>query len=163
MRKLKSLIIIIAVFCVYWSAYAYSDVETWTEYCEPVQRLGALGIMNGYEDGTFRPDERITRADFAKVIVCALNKEQDAMSEGYVSPFDDVRAGEWYVPYVNYVANNGIVTGYADGTYKPDNDITYAEVSTIILRMMGYNETDLGYYWPLNYTTKARILLLSTI
>lgn len=163
MKKLKLLIMVLIAFNISIGAYAYSDIEAWTEYSEPVARLGALGILNGYDDGTFRPNDRITRAEFAKVIVCALQKEQDAMSGGYVSPFDDVMAGEWYVPYINFVSDNSIVTGYVDGTYKPDNDITYAEVSTIILRMLGYNETDLGYYWPNNYVTKANSMRLANM
>ncbi len=163
MKGIRLFLMLILAFNISLGVYAYSDVEGWTEYYQPIERLGALGVLSGYEDGTFRPDDRITRAEFAKVIVCALDKEQDAMSGGYVSPFDDVRAGEWYVPYINYVSQQGIVTGYADGTYKPDNDITYAEVSTIILRMLGYTEADLGYFWPDNFVTKANAMRLANL
>ena len=143
------------------TGYAYSDIDMSADYAGAVERMGAFGVLNGYGDDTFRPSAQITREEFAKVVVCAIDREETAMSCGYTSTFSDVKQGEWSVPYINYVAMNKIVTGYADGTFQPGNNITYAEASTIILRIMGYNENDLGHFWPNNYVDKANSMLLA--
>lgn len=151
------------IFCFVLSAsaYAYNDVDEYADYGKAVSRLETLGVINGYGDGSFRPYEHITREEFAKLVITAVNKTDNALSCGYTSSFSDTPQGEWSVPYINYAAASGMVTGYADGTFKPQSDITYAEAATVILRIMGYNESDLGYFWPNNYVDKANSILLA--
>lgn len=137
---------------------AYNDTEDNAVYLEAAYRLSDLGILNGYEDNTFRPYQSVTRAQVAKMIVCVMDKEAEAKSSGYSSRFFDVEDGHWAVPYINYAAKNGILQGYADGSFGPDREVTYAELSAILLRMLKYTEEDLGYEWPYNYTRKANSL-----
>ena len=85
--------------------------------------------VNGYPDGTIRPDGAITRAESAKLI--ALLKELDA-SDAERPAFGDVASG-WYNPYINAVARAGLMKGYPDGNFRPDAPITRAEFAQLIM------------------------------
>ena len=158
-NKFISMILVFAVVFGITPAFAaYTDIDEETGYSEAAYRLSDLGILSGYEDGTFRPYESVTRAQVAKMIVCVMDKEDTAKTRGYSSRFYDVADGHWAVPYINYAAQNGILKGYADGSFGPEREVTYAELSAILLRMLKYSEEDLGYEWPGNYTSKATSL-----
>ena len=143
------------------SAAVFTDVSTGSKYYEAVNRLSELGIINGYEDGSFRPDNNVTRAEFSKIIVGMMNKATEAKSTPPSSAFDDVNQVQWCIPYVNYLTANGVIKGYADATFRPSNIITYAEAATIICRVLGYDEATVGYSWPANYMNEAAALELS--
>ena len=143
------------------SAAVFTDVSTGSKYYEAVNRLSELGIINGYEDGSFRPDNNVTRAEFSKIIVGMMNKAAEAKSTPPSSAFDDVNQVQWCIPYVNYLTANGVIKGYADATFRPSNIITYAEAATIICRVLGYDEATVGYSWPANYMNEAAALELS--
>jgi len=122
--------------------------------------LSALGIIGGYPDGTFRPDNNISRAEFAAIIAKMNNKADEAASQQAVAgKFTDVPAGLWYTGYVNVVAALGAVQGYSDGTFRPTANITQGEVITILLRCLGYNN-NLPGEWPDDYARKAAELML---
>ena len=141
---------------------AYTDV-TQNDYCyESVTRLGDMGIISGYEDGSFKPGATITRAEFARIIVSAANKENEAKSTGFIASFADVPSGLWSAPYINYVSANGIVSGYSDGSFRPDKTISFAECLTIMMRVLGYKEDTVGYFWPDNYVNAANSLGISS-
>ena len=89
-----------------------------------------FGIVRGYSDGTFRPNAPITRAEFA-AICCRFEK----LTSGTVT-FSDVPASHWAAKSVTYAATRGWVTGYADGTFKPGNNITRAEVAAVTCRLL---------------------------
>lgn len=138
------------------SAYAYSDVFIHDDYYGAVEKLGALGVINGYEDNTFRPGDLVTREQFSKMAVCAINRATDSLAMGsYTCKFSDVPDGHWSIPYINYISAKEIIKGYADGSFGPGNNINYAEASTILCRLLGYTEETVGYFWPTNYTSKA--------
>ena len=159
----KIITAILATFCMLGvqGFAAYTDVAK-SDYCyEAVTRLYDMGIVSGYEDGSFRPGATITRAEFARIIVSAANKETEAKSTGFIASFDDVPAGLWSAPYINYVSANGIVSGYSDGSFKPDKTISFAECVTIMMRVLGYKEETVGYFWPDNYVNAAYSLGIS--
>lgn len=133
----------------------YTDVYPYDSYYHAVNRLQDLGIVSGYEDGTFQGANSITRAEFAKLIVCAMDAETEAKTFGIASKFHDVPQGNWAVPYIAYITSIGLVSGYPDGSFGPYNTITYAEILTIIGKMLGYTEDTIGYYWPTNYIEMA--------
>ncbi len=141
---------------------AYTDVSLTSDYCaESVNRLQDLGVIDGYEDGSYDPYGSITRAEFAKMVVCVIDEEDTAIASGVSSSFNDVSQSYWAVPYIQYTASQGYLKGYADGSFGAENRITYAEAVTVLVRLLGYSESDLGYYWPNNYIAKAEALGLA--
>lgn len=115
-----------------------SDVVD-TRYAEAIETLGALGIMVGDEGtGLFRPDEPIKRSEFAKIAVTALGLEQVAMTANYPTKFPDVVPDHWGRGYINVATNQGLVIGDDVGTFRPDDEITYQEAMTILVRVIGH-------------------------
>ena len=89
-----------------------------------------FGIVTGYEDGSFRPDAPVTRAEFA-----AIASRFEKLTQGSAS-FTDVPDTHWAVKYINFAATRGWVTGYEDGTIKPEHSITRAEVAAVTCRLL---------------------------
>ena len=89
-----------------------------------------FGIITGYSDGSFRPDAPVTRAEFA-----AIASRFEKLTEGSKS-FTDVPDTYWAARYINFAATRGWVTGYSDGTFKPENPITRAEVAAVTCRLL---------------------------
>ena len=85
-----------------------------TEYEKPVNVLNAIGIMKGYEDGKFMPDNTITRKEFAAVIVRFLGLESTAQSIKGESAFNDVNESDWAIGYIKLNYEMGIINGYGD-------------------------------------------------
>lgn len=139
------------------SAY-YSDADASADYYSAAVRLQDLGIISGYDDGSFRPDNRITRAEFTKMVICMMDKEKDAAASASVSGFYDVPSGSWSAPYITYAVSRDILSGYSDGSFGPDKTISFSEAITILMRTLGYSESDVGYYWPNNYMNAASSL-----
>lgn len=159
MKKLCILILTLLCAAFAPSALAYTDVSEADSYCEAAERLSELGIINGYTDGSFRPYSSVTREEFAKMIVCAMDKKDDAQATSTeTSKFYDVARGSWSIPYISYISEKGIIKGYVDGSFGPKNNINYAEAATILCRLLGYDEKSVGYYWPSNYISKANEL-----
>lgn len=89
-----------------------------------------FGIITGYADGSFRPDASVTRAEFA-----AIASRFEKLTQGSAS-FTDVPDTHWAVRYINFAATRGWVTGYEDGSFKPEHSITRAEVAAVTCRLL---------------------------
>lgn len=107
----------------------FPDVPEGSEGAEDIAYVRARGIVRGYPDGTYRPDARITRAEFTKMMV--LSRYPDTLvAQGAAAQdraFPDVPEDAWFFPFVAFSRRQGIVAGYADGTFGPDKNITAAE------------------------------------
>lgn len=103
----------------------FSDVEQTSEYFVSIEYVRNQSIVQGYPDGTFRPNNTINRAEFIKIIVNAFAKS------GGSHCFADIR-DEWFAPYVCGAKEQNIISGYADGTFKPEQNISFAEASKIL-------------------------------
>ena len=113
----------------FWSqTNNYSDVSEDAWYNNAVSTLSNAGVIDGYEDGTFKPDGNITRAEFATIAVRFFEATYDGGDL-----FSDI-AGHWAQDYINEAANAGIVDGYPDGTFRPQQYITRAEAMTMVNR-----------------------------
>ena len=112
---------------------SFSDVTSAHWAANYIGYMEQFGIVRGYSDGTFRPNAPITRAEFA-AICCRFEK----LTSGTVT-FSDVPASHWAAKSVTYAATPGWVTGYADGTFKPGNNITRAEVAAVTCRLLERN------------------------
>lgn len=111
---------------------SFSDVPDDAWYSTAVKTLASLGMMDGYPDGTFRPDEPITRAEFATVGLAFAYDPLDADCSYY-----DVSASAWYHTYVAQATTYGWIGGYPDNTFRPGNNITRVEVCVIVNNMLG--------------------------
>ena len=109
----------------------YSDVFEGDWYYPAVGFMTENNIIKGYEDGTFRPNAPITRAEFATIA-----SKFDEILGGDVKGFYDVPASHWALKYINSAYERGWVTGYEDGSFRPDRFITRAEVVTVTNKML---------------------------
>lgn len=112
----------------------FTDVKPDQWYAEAVYALAAAGILNGYEDRSFRPQESITRAEFAAVVTRAA-----ALTIGDQDIFRDVPASHWAHGAIAAVAQKEWITGYPDGTFGPEKQITRAEAVKILNAMLSRN------------------------
>lgn len=115
------------------NAYMFSDLNLSADYYQPVMDLFNKGIISGYEDGTFRPNKAITRGQAAKMLARSL----DLNTKNQKNPaFKDVPVQNQFYPYISALANAGIINGYADKTFKPDEPITRGQMAKILT--LGY-------------------------
>ena len=108
----------------------YSDVAATSWYNTAVSTLSSMGIITGYPDGTFRPNAAITRAEFA-----AIAARFDNDGDKTAAKFSDI-ATHWAKDEISIAYNNGWITGYPDGTFGPQRDITRAETMTLVNRIL---------------------------
>lgn len=106
----------------------FSDIPASGWYTTAVNTMGSLGVVSGYEDGTFRPNEPITRAEFVSMAVKFLESPQ-ASTE---NKFTDVSAEDWFWNAVQAAVEEGWISGYEDGSFRPNRNITRAEVASIV-------------------------------
>ena len=140
MKNLKKVLALVMACAMLFtmSSFAFTDVAEDASYLEAVTMLSKLGIINGYEDGTFLPDNTITRAEAAKVLVCALNAAEQAEGMAEDNLFTDVPGSHWAAGYVNYAANFGIIAGRGNGIFDPEAPVTYEEIVKMVVAMLGY-------------------------
>ena len=157
-KKLVVLLAVVMMFAFSASAYAvdFTDIsEQPVTVQDAVAKTTALGIIEGYSDGTFGPEQNITRAEFAKIAVTAAGaKDTAAMLEKNASSFKDVKAGQWYTGWINASESLGIFQGDGNGNFRPNDSISNQEVITVLMRLLGYNDNLTGT-WPVNYVTQA--------
>ena len=107
----------------------YTDVVAGAWYNTAISTMTRAGIVDGYPDGTFRPDAPITRAEMSKIISLFAKLDKNA------DRFSDI-AGHWAEKYIKLAAGNGWIEGYPDGTFLPQRNITRAETATMINRVL---------------------------
>ncbi len=160
MKRIVSLLLALSMvlsLCVSAFAANYSDLTgNNLKYASAVDALTELGVIDGFPDKTFRPEEDLTRAQVAKMLVICLGLGDSVESLATKTVFSDVAASHWASGYINAAAQSKIIVGYPDGTFKPDNKVTYAEAFTMALRALGYgNVVEAEGTWPTAYLLKA--------
>ena len=128
MKNLSKVLAVVLAFAMALSMVsfaAYTDVAEDANYSEAVAVLSALDILEGYEDGSFKPDATITRAEFATVVIRMLGLADSA--SGGAEIFTDVAADHWANGYIALAAQQGIVNGYGDGRFGPEDPVKYQE------------------------------------
>ena len=115
-------------------------------YKEAVDVISALGVVDGYSDGDFRPDDVLTRGAAAKII-CNLilgPTTASALSAG-TAPFKDVPVTNTFAGYITYCSQQGIISGYADGTFRPTGTLSGNAFMKMLLGALGYDSSIEGY------------------
>ena len=141
----------------------FSDVsDSYT--ATAVETLRLMGVLDGYGDGTFRPDTVLNRAQFCKMAVYAMDGSGELGRYSTVTIVPDVKPSHWASAYINMAARKGIISGFADGKFKPGQTVTAGQAVTILMRGLGYKDEDMGGVWPQSYMAEAQTngLLKST-
>ena len=146
-RKVLALILVVATlfsFAAMTSAKEYKDADK-ISYDEAVDVLSAIGILNGYDDGTFKPTDSIAREEMAKMIG-VLSNAGDDVSDLYASActFADTK-DRWSASYVAYCAQLGIVAGRNASTFDPRGKVTGIETAKMLLCVLGFDASTQGY------------------
>ncbi|MGF7184601.1 subtilisin family serine protease [Desulfitispora alkaliphila] len=135
----KKLVYVIAVTLLILAlgigeARGYEDLsEHWAE--QDIYRLTSRGIVEGFPQGDFQPDGELTRAQLTKMLIQALNRGYHAVDlEGVSSSFDDVPSNHWASGYMEAALELGLVEGYDDGTFRPNQNVTRAEMIVMAVR-----------------------------
>ena len=135
----------------------YSDIAG--EKCEgAVSVLSALGVVDGYENGTYKPEQTVTRAEMAKLVITALG--MDSYATATKSSYSDMANAQWAIPVVEYATNLGIIEGVGGGRFSPGNPVTYEQAATMIVRAIGFTTdcNEMNGTWPAIYVQKATAL-----
>ncbi len=139
MKKVLSLVLALTmILSCFTVAFAAPEDITDKNQVKAVDALMSLGIVNGYTDGSYKPENTVTRAEMAKLLVTALGHGD--LAQGSESSFKDAK-GKWYDGFVAMAAGLDLVTGYPDGTFKGDNPVSYQEAIVMTLRALGYNNS----------------------
>ena len=117
----------------------YSDVSHGAWYYTSVEYVSANGIMNGYRDGTFGPHYKLSRAQLAQLLY-NLEGQPDAAAVRY----KDTEEGAWYESAIRWASTAGILTGYADGSVRPNVSVTRQQLATMLYRYAQYKDHDLS-------------------
>ncbi len=132
---------------------SYPDTRS-DKFSDSIEFITDLGIVQGYPDGTYRPDNTVTRAELLKIVMLGLAVEdsesvnmQRTQQYGNTQCFSDVPPRLWFTPYVCLGEAMGIVEGYEDGTFKPGQAVTFAEAVkiTLVAFDIEYSETNPWY------------------
>ena len=144
---------------------AFTDIKS-DKLNQTAYILKSFNIMQGDSPNTFSPERSITRAEFSKLLVTMLGITDVTAYKSYTI-FPDVPNTHWAAGYINAVVRHpelqekNIIKGYADGTFKPNNTISYGEACTMLLLALGYTIEDIGPMWPNDYVARAESLGLS--
>ncbi len=159
MRKMISIAVTMAlIFGSFAGAYAAPTMPTdisGTKYETAVGVLIENGVISGYPDGKYYPENTITRAEACKLVVSALG---GTVTVGELSGFPDMAGASWAEAYVAYAVKAGIVVGYTDGKFMPAAVVSQNELIMMLVRALGYTNSSLGGSWPANYIEKAAAL-----
>lgn len=145
-----SLIMSLCMFATVFASTSFRDVKG-TKYEVAVKELSDLGVINGVENGIFKPDGKVTRAQLSKMLVLAY----DLKGSGNVK-FSDYDEKNWAADYIKTAVKNNVVAGYGDNTFRPENNVTYAETITMLLRAAKLETKEMkAGKWPDAYISKA--------
>lgn len=128
----------------------FTDISNTDEDYEAIKYLKDHGVIQGYSDGSFKPDNPINRAELLKMAYVAFSYPLGSYSS---SSFPDVKTTDWFFPYVETAKRNGLIQGYPDGNFKPANNITKAETVKVLLNVKGISvpsSVSISYFSDVN-------------
>ena len=162
-KKVLSLVLCVAMMLsvmVMSTGAAFTDQDE-IQNAEAVDMTSALGIIDGYEDGSFQPAENIERGEAAKMISAMLNGGRDSVQETTESSYNDVLGSvdAWANKYIEYCTARGIVSGVGGDRFAPASNVTGTQLAKMLLVSLGYDSVKEGYQdnamWSVNVNTDA--------
>ena len=141
---------------------SFTDVKTDNKNFTAITYLESTGILEGYSDGSFKPNNEVNRAEFLKIILEGSNIPLDS---ALATPFKDINNNAWYAPYIRKAYKEGWIEGYNDGNFKPEQTINKVEALKILGEVQNwelpinpenpYKDT-LGTEWFIGYLSYAK-------
>lgn len=173
-KRLIALLLSAACLCALVAAApasAASAVSTFTDITDPavgeaVEVLRTMGLIDGIGNGRYLPNGHLTRAQFCKLSITVMGEENLVSDYTSRTIFTDVASTHWARGYINLAASelkgvrDRLITGKGDGTFAPDDPISYAEAVTLLLRVLGYTR-EANSSWPRGAMTAAEKLGLT--
>lgn len=123
---------------------AFTDLGATDLHYPDALRGKSEGWLHGYPDGSLRPLDKISRAEFLTLAIRALKKNVGEHDSVRNSVFPDVDYNAWYAPYIDFAFKEGVVSGYADGSFRPEATVTRIEALKILLELLGKEYVDTG-------------------
>lgn len=154
MKKLLTLVALVGTLLL--PSFASADMAPWPDVFTDVQDgheayweiswLKEEGIVQGYSDGSYQPDNNINRAEFSKIVAIYTSTDEVTGTDG-MEIFTDLDYNAWYNPYIQYLYGKDIIGGYPDNTFKPGNNVNYAEACKMIALASGLEVSDTTGEW----------------
>ena len=154
-----ALVMALSLVTISAGAKEFED-DSSVKYEEAVAVISEIGVVDGYSDGTFKPQNTLTRGAAAKIICnMILGPTTAAALPADTAPFKDVPASHEFAGYISYCAKEGIINGYSDGTFRPAETLNGYSFMKMLLGALGYDGTIEGFTGP-NWTTNVAKLAL---
>jgi hypothetical protein len=155
----------LGMFCSVPACLGFSDIQESAPFREAILYLKNTNIIQGYSDNTYRPDEKINRYDFTKIVLgVRFSSEEIDVCDVKKYFFSDVAWGQWFTPYICAAKKNAIVQGYRDGTFRGQQNITLSEAIKVVLESYGEDilpESQGPWHVPYMLVAKEKGLLTS--
>lgn len=148
---MKKKITAVCTVCAIVSALFAPHITADSDVKSHMKSLVDMGIMQGFEDGTLHPDEYVTRAQFAKMLMLAAKECDISLSGQGEKTFGDVDDTHWASEYISAMSASGIINGFEDGTFRPDEIITYEQAAKMAVQLF-----NISYYentYPVGYVS----------
>ena len=157
LKKVLALVLAFACAFTMFAGAAFTDSADFKVKTEVVDTLVQLGVINGYTDGSFKPNDTVTRAEMAKMIYVLRTGNSDASAyNNDKTTFTDIK-GHWAAGYIKYCQSLGIIAGVSATQFKPDANVTAQEAAKMLLVTLGYNAEKAGLV-GINWASKTNAL-----
>ena len=157
-KRSKFIIVLLAVLMLFTMQASAAVDPTVIE--NNAKSLVKLGIMYGDENGNLNLDKNIRRCEFVALITRMMGYEKNTDVSNMEMPFKDIPKKHWAYNSIKVAVKYGIISGYEDNTFRPDNNVSFAEAQSILLRVLNYGNT-LSGKWPENVMNKSSELGLN--
>lgn len=158
MKKMRKIISLIVALAFLFSIAVPAMAAEPTAAEKAGNKLLSLGVIEGYPGGGLGLDKTITRAEITVILAKSTGmKDAAELLKSTPSKFSDVKPGEWYTGWINLAAAQGWVKGDPQGTFRPNDPVSYREIVTMLMKILGYND-NLPGDWPVDYLVKAAAL-----
>jgi len=153
MKKILAVVLSLALMVPGISSVSVADTTSIVE-----KTVQALGIMTGDENGDMNLSKTITRAEFTAMLVSASSYKDRISYSSNTSVFKDVSYTYWAAQHIRVAVNAGWISGYIDGTFRPDSAVTLEEAAAMTLKLLGYDSSNLYGAYPTAYLEKFAAL-----
>lgn len=140
--------LLIAVLLITGSAVPSSAASSTSAADSATVILASMGIISADSNGDYGLEKTVTRSEFAKMLVMASSYKDLVDTASKSSPYKDVASGHWAAPYIKIAVSNSLMTGYSDGTFRPDSTITLEQGVNSVLKLLGYTTSDFTGAFP---------------